>query len=62
MHQVDETAVLLPYKTFHALNGDVLYELEKLSQSFMAVSKYFQNFHSLPLNGTMYVSVLVGFD
>jgi len=23
----------------------------------MALSKYFQNFHSLPLNGTMYVSV-----
>jgi len=62
MHWVDETTVLLPYKTFHALNGNVLLEPDKLGQSFMAVSKYFQNFCSLPLNGTIYVSVLIRFD
>jgi len=59
---VDETAILLPYKSFYALNGEVLYEPDKLGQSFMTMSKYFQGFHSEHLNEIMYVSVLVGFD
>jgi len=40
MSQVDETAVLLPYKTFHTLNGNVLYEPDKLGQSFIAVTTF----------------------
>ncbi len=39
IHQVDETAVLLPYKTFYALNEEVLYEPNKLGQSYTAISK-----------------------
>jgi len=41
IHRVDETAVLLPYKSFFALNEEVLYEPGKLGQSYTAVSKYF---------------------
>jgi len=59
---VDETAVLLPYKMFYALNGEVFYEPDKLGQSFMAASKYFQGFHSQHLTENMYLSMLVGFD
>jgi len=62
IHHVDETAVLLPYKSFYTLNGEVLYEPDKLGQSFMAMSKYFQVFHSQCLTETMYLYVLVGFD
>jgi len=59
---VDESAILLLYKTFFAVKGNVLYELDKLSQSYMAVSKYFQGFSSWKVNETMYVSVLLGYD
>jgi len=59
---VDEPAVLLPYKSLYALNEEVLYKLDKLGQSFMAVSKYFQGFCSQHLTEIMYVSVLVGYD
>jgi len=41
---VDETAVLLLYKTFYALNKEVLYKPNKLGQSFTTISKYFQGF------------------
>jgi len=38
---VDKTTVILPYKIFFAVKGDVLFEPEKLGQLYMAVSKYF---------------------
>jgi len=38
MHWVDETVILLPYKSFHALNGDILHKPNELGQSFTAVS------------------------
>jgi len=59
---MDESTVLLPYKTFFAVKGDVLTELDKLSQSYMAVSKYFQGFSSRKVTETIYVSILLGFD
>jgi len=46
IHHVDETAVLLLYKTFYALNEEVLYKPNKLGQSFTVISKYFQGFCS----------------
>jgi len=61
-HDVDETAALLPYKLFFALNGEVLFKPNKLGQSFMAVNKYFQGFCSQHLTETLYNSVLVGYD
>jgi len=54
--------VILPYKSFFALKGDVLFDPEKLGQSYTAVRKYFQGFSSCLLNKTMYVSVLIGYD
>ncbi len=59
---VDESTILLPYKTFFAVKGNVLTELDKLGQSYMAVNKYFQGFSSRKVMETMYVSVLIGFD
>jgi len=59
---MDETAVLLPYKLFYALNEEVLYKPDKQGQSFMAVSKYFQGSCSQCLTEIMYVSVLVRYD
>jgi len=60
--QVDETAVLLPYKSFFALNKEVLYAPDKLGQSYTAVSKYFQGFFSHKIMDKMYVSVLVAYN
>jgi len=62
IHHMDETAVLLPYKSFYTLNGEVLYEPNNLGQVFTAESKYFQGFHSQHPSDTMYVSILSGFD
>jgi len=59
--QVDETAVLLPYKSFYALNKEVLYKPDKLGQSYTAISKYFQGFHSQCMMDKMYISILVGY-
>jgi len=44
IHQVDETAALLSYKSFFALNEEVLYKPNKLGQSYTAMSKHFQGF------------------
>jgi len=60
--QVEETAIILPYKSFYALNEEVLYESAKLGQSYMAVSKYFQGFCSHCLMDKMYISILVGYN
>jgi len=59
---VDETAVLLPYTPFNAFNGEVLYEPDHLGQSYMAIRKYFQGFHSQKIMDRMYVSVLVAYN
>jgi len=59
---VDETAVLLLYKSFFALNKEVLHEPDKLGQSHTVVSKYFQGFHSYKITDKMYLSVLVAYD
>ncbi len=59
---VDETVVLLPYKTFYALNEDILYEPNKLGQSYAAISKYFQGFRSQKIGDRMYVSVLAAYN
>jgi len=59
---VDESTVILPYKTYFALKGDVLFEQEKLGQSYTVVSKYFQSFSSRKVNETMYVSILIGYN
>ena len=59
---VDETAVLLPYQSFFALNEEVLFEPDKLGQSYTAVSKYFQGFRSQKITDRMYVSILVAFN
>jgi len=58
---VDESTVILNYKSFFVLKEDILFEPEKLDQSFTVVSKYFQGFSSWHLNETMYVSVLIGY-
>ncbi len=50
IRRVDETAVLLPYKSFFALNEEVLYKPDKLGQSYTVISKYFQGFCSQPEN------------
>jgi len=60
--QVDETAILLPYKPFYALNKEVLHEPDKLGESYTAVSKNFQGFCSQCLMDKMYVSILVGYN
>jgi len=62
LHLVDESTVLLSYKTFFAVKADVLTEPDKLSQSYMAVIKYLQGFSSRKVTETMYVSVLLSFD
>jgi len=62
LHLVDKSTILIPYKTFFAVKGDVLSEPDKLGQSYMAVSKYFQGFSSRKVMEAMYVSVLLGFD
>jgi len=62
IHQVDESAVLLPYKSFFALNEEVLYKLDKLGQSYTSISKYFQGFHSQNIMERMYVSILVAYN
>jgi len=59
---IDKTAVLLPYKSFFALNEEVLYEPNKLRQSCTAVSKYIQEFCFQHIMDKMYVSVLVAFN
>ncbi len=46
LHLVDESTIILPYKFYFALKGDVLFEPEKLGQSYTMVSKYFQGFSS----------------
>jgi len=60
--QVDTTAVLLPYKSFFALNEEVLHDPAKLGRSYTAISKYFQGFHSQRITDKMHVSVLVAYD
>jgi len=62
IYQVDETAVLLPYKSFYALNKEVLYKPGKLGQSYTAISKYFQGFCSQCLMKMMYVCSLAGYN
>ncbi len=62
IYQVDETAVLLPYKSFYALNKEVLYKPGKLGQSYTTISKYFQGFCSQCLMKMMYVCILVGYN
>jgi len=62
IHQVDETAVLLPYKSFFGLNKEVLYKLYKLGQSYTAIIKYFQAFSSQKIMDRMHVSVLVAYN
>ena len=62
IHQVDETTVFLPYKSFFALNKEVLYEPDNLRQSYTAVSKYFQGFHSQCIIDKIYVSILVAYN
>jgi len=42
LHLVNKSAVILPYKIFFAVKGDVLSEPDKLGQLYMAVSKYKQ--------------------
>jgi len=59
---VDEIAVLLPYKSFFALNKEVLYEPAKLGQSYTAISKYYQGFCSQKIMDRMYVSILVAYN
>jgi len=61
IHRVDETAVLLPYGNINALNEEVLYEPDCLGQSYTAIRKYFQGFHSQKITDRMYVSVLVAY-
>ena len=62
IRRVDETAVLLPYTTFNALNDEVLYEPDHLGQSYTAIRKYFQGFRSQKITDRMYVSVLVAYN
>jgi len=62
IHWVDETAVLLLYKSFFALNEEVLYKPNKLRQSYTAISKYFQGFRSQKIGDRMYVSVLAAYN
>jgi len=60
LHLVDESMDILPYKTFLAVKGDVLFKLENLGQLYTAVSKYFQGFSSRKVNEMMYISILLG--
>ncbi len=60
--RVDESAVLLPFKSYFALNEEVLSEPDKIGQSYMAVSKYFQGFRSQRITDQMYISVLVAYN
>ncbi len=62
IRRVDESAVLLPFKSYFALNEEVLSEPDKIGQSYMAVSKYFQGFHSQRISDRMYISVLVAYN
>jgi len=62
IHWVDKTAVLQLYKSFFALNEEVLYEPDKLGQSYTAISKYFQGFCSQKIGDRMYVSVLIAYN
>jgi len=57
----DESTILPLYKMFFAVKDDVLMELDKLGQSYTAVSKYFQGFSSRKVTETMYVSASRGF-
>jgi len=59
---VDKTTVILPYKIFFAVKGNVLSEPEKMGQSYTAISKYFQGFKSRKVNESMYISVLLSYD
>jgi len=59
---IDESTVLLPYKSFFALNEEVLYKPDKLGQSYMAVSKYFQGFCSQHIMDRMYINILVAYN
>ncbi len=44
---VDESTILiLPYKSYFALKGEVLFEPDKLGQSYTIVSKHFKSFSS----------------
>jgi len=62
LHLVDESTVLLPYKTYFAQKGGVLSEPEKVGQSYTVVSTCFQRFGSQKVNETMYVSILLGYN
>jgi len=62
LHLVDKSTCILLHKILFAVKGDVLFEQEKLGQSYTAVSKYFQGFSSRKVNETMYISVLLGFN
>jgi len=44
IRRVDESAILLPFKTYFALNEDVLSNPDQIGQSYTAISKYFQGF------------------
>jgi len=59
---VDKSTIILPYKTFFAVKGYVLFELDKLGQLYTAVSKYFQGFSFRKVTETMYISILLGND
>jgi len=62
IHRVDESAVLLPFKSYFALNEEVLSEPDKIGQSYTAISKYFQSFHPQRISDRMYISVLVAYN
>ncbi len=59
LYLVDESTIILPYKTFFAVKGDVLVEPDKLGQLYTAVSKYFQKISSKKVNETIYISVIL---
>jgi len=62
IRRVDESAVLLPFKSYFALNKEVLSKPDKIGQSYTAVSKYFQGFRPQRITDRMYISVLVAYN